>query len=163
MPKTNPTCREAALSATAKLGDGSKLAKWTMPLPAIEWGKVIRVVDGDTLHVAFPVAPEGNVVRFVIRLAGLNCPEISNKASVSAEERSVGIEAKFIMQQRWLGKLVRVRAMPGYEKWGRLLAELEDEEGCCINDWLLEQHWAVPYDGKRNFKTDWLKYRQGYA
>lgn len=150
--------KQQVAKLTKKLNDQSKLEKWVIPLPRIEWGKVIRVVDGDTLHLACPV--EGRVLDFTVRLSGINCPEISNKKSINDAERQLGYEVKYQVQQKWLGKLLRVKSMEGYEIWGRLLATLEDEEGCCLNEWLLENRCAVPYDGKKNIKVNWPHYQK---
>jgi len=116
------------------------------------------VIDGDTVCVACPLAPEGNIVCFKVRLAGINCPEISKRSTVSSEERKVGLEAKRIVEERWLHKLVRV-TVQGYEVWGRLLAQLEDEAGVNLSQWLLKEHLAVEYNGTGKVSVDWPSYR----
>lgn len=54
-----------------------------------------------------------------------------------------------------------VRIEPrAYEMFGRLLAKLTDDDHVCINDWLVDQHLAVPWDGKAKLKNmDWKKHR----
>lgn len=144
---------------TLKNGDQT-IPHWTAPLPNIAWGKVVRIIDGDTVEVVAPVWPSKELSLFKIRLDGIQCPEVSNKAKVSKAEQAVGLEAKFLVQQRWLNKMVLVKPR-AYEMFGRLLAKLIDEEEICINDWLISQHLAVEWDGSAKITNmDWKKYRE---
>ena len=45
------------------------------------------------------------------------------------------------------------------EKYGRILADVYLAD-LCLNDWLIEQRYAVKYDGGKKISPEsWLKYR----
>lgn len=150
-------CESCKFEITSRHNEA--VVNWIIPLPNITWGKISRIIDGDTCEVIAPVWPEKTLTSFRIRLAGIQCPEVSNKAGITAEERNVGMEAKFLVQQKWLGRMVHIQPT-SYELYQRLMARLIDEEGVCINDWLVQQHLAVPWDGKAKLKNmDWKNHR----
>jgi endonuclease YncB( thermonuclease family) len=114
--------------------------------------KVLKVVDGDTLHLAvdlgfgmiFGVTNEP----FIARLAGINAPELSTAAGVVARQ--------FVVD--WLyanapGQLVTVKTIRDKkEKYGRYLATIwtvpptQDSPMRCLNDDLVASGNAVVYN-----------------
>lgn len=99
--------------------------------------QVVRVVDGDTIHVmvdhGFHIS-----TKQVIRVAGVNCPELS-----TAEGRQVKED---VLQ--WVGNnaAFTLRSFPRSDKYGRRVADLIRYDGENLADWLLATGRAAPYN-----------------
>jgi micrococcal nuclease len=117
-------------------------------------GQIVRVIDGDTLQVDIDL---GFYVRIkeIVRLARVNAPDL------------VGFDAKGVNDPaaRWIfshcppGSVV-VLGITRAEKYGRWLAEVWYKPGvadrnaimqnpCVLNDDLVREGLAMPYDGGR--------------
>lgn len=107
--------------------------------PNIKSGKVVKVYDGDTIHVA-ALYGKDHVYRFMIRMYGYDAPEVKG---VSKAE---GIKAKEALERRILNKNVSIHVHQEKEKYGRLLATISDTEGE-INGWMIKKGYGVPYFG----------------
>ena len=133
--------------------------KWEDTIPytvPIKGGKVIKVYDGDSITIAakLPI-PNSPIYRFPVRLNGIDCPEIKGKTD---EEISVAKEARDALSALILNKDITLKNV-GSEKYGRVLADIYLGE-LHINQWLIEQRFAVAYDGgKKNIPESWGKYR----
>lgn len=122
------------------------------PLPYEYNAALVRVVDGDTLVIkvdlGFKVVIEQVVIEQVVRLYGVNTPEIVGP------DRAAGLAAKQAVEDM-LSKAVgglRVKShKPDHDKYGRYLAdvyyELADGTVCWLNDQLLKAGLAAPYFG----------------
>ena len=93
--------------------------------PSICWAKCVKVWDGDTIHVVAPTG-EGQVSRFIIRCLGYDTPEIrsSAKKKVSEKEKTLAREARDLLRDRIMGKLVRLENVKCEKTWGRILANV---------------------------------------
>ena len=111
-------------------------------VPPLKYGKVVRVYDGDTIHVACTVF-DGIVARFKVRLAGIDCPELRTKDD---SEKKAGYVARDLLSDKISGKTVQLKDI-SFDKYGRILATIYYEK-LNINAWMLEQGWALTYDGK---------------
>ena len=119
-------------------------------------GQVIKVYDGDTITIAakLPFA-RSPLYRFSVRLNGIDTPEIKGK---SEDEISVAKEARDALSGLILHKNVVLKNV-ATEKYGRILADVYLDE-LHINKWLIEQRFAVKYDGgTKNPPESWVKYR----
>ena len=121
----------------------------TIPfIPPIQYGKVIKVYDGDTITIA-SVLPNTiePIYRFSIRLNGIDTPEIRGK---TLEEKELAIQVRDALTEKIYGKMVELRNVDN-EKYGRILAEvyLENEN---INQWLVDENMAVTYDGGKKYR-----------
>lgn len=97
-------------------------------------GKVLRVVDGDTLDVEFDLGMN-TFVRERVRLFGLDTPEIFGMKKES-EEFKRGMEAKAFVEERVMGKVIWVHTYKDKTgKYGRYLADIffQDEDGKHVN------------------------------
>lgn len=103
--------------------------------------KVVKIYDGDTLHVAAVIGDKCH--RFMIRMFGYDSPELKSK---DIAEKKAAIIARDVLSQRINGKIVTVEVKPIKEKYGRVLAVLRDNEGC-INDWMIANGYGKPYNG----------------
>lgn len=98
---------------------------------------VVRWIDGDTVELNVDLGFRlGLVERF--RLAGLDTPERGRAGSVDA-----WVRAKVLAPAGSEVLIVTTKA----DKYGRWLAHVYPPVGPSINDTLLEEGLAVPYDG----------------
>ncbi len=121
-------------------------------LAPIYYGKVIKVYDGDTITIAslLPNTTEP-IYRFSVRLNGIDTPEIRGK---TIAEKELAIYVRDALYEKIYGKMVELRNVAN-EKYGRVLAEIY-LDGENINQWLVEQNFAVAYDGgKKHRPASW--------
>lgn len=121
-------------------------------IPPIHNGKVVKVYDADTITVANRLSeysPE--VFRFNVRLLGIDTPEIKSK---NATTKTRGIDARDTVKDMIFGKIVRLENV-SLEKYGRLLADVYIGD-IHLNQWLLDNHYAVKYDGgTKHIPAEW--------
>jgi len=112
-------------------------------VPPVYFGKVIKVYDGDTITIASKL-PYNNspMYRFAIRLNGIDSPEIKGKTTV---EKDLAKISRDKLNELIFGKIV-VLKNTNTEKYGRILADVYFED-IHINQWMLDNKLAVPYDG----------------
>lgn len=120
-------------------------------MPPICEGRVIKVYDGDTITVATPIPGSGDktVYKFSVRLAGIDCPELRSESN---DERFMARNAQRATSGQVLGKVVSLRNVR-LEKYGRLLCDVW-VGGLHVNQWLVSEGIAVPYDGGK--RTPWV-------
>ena len=116
--------------------------------------KVISVYDGDTCTVVAHVHSKRKPYQFKCRLNGIDCAEIRGSAPA---EKKAAHEAKEVLEEKILGQIVTLEDV-GLEKYGRLLATIWFR-GENVNQWMVEQRYAVEYDGGTKPKIDWGTYR----
>lgn len=114
----------------------------------IEYGKVIKVYDGDTITVASKLYQGSPVYRFQIRLRGIDTPELK---SINDIEKSNAIIARDALHEKIFGKVVTLKNI-GKEKYGRILADIY-LDNININNWLIDSKYAVHYNGGK--KSEW--------
>lgn len=97
---------------------------------------VIKVVDGDTLHLNIDLGFNINYDKQVIRLARINAPELST---------ANGYNIKNLVTSLLLDKEVTIKTIKDKrDKYGRYLAEVYLGD-LNINDYLLTNEYAVSY------------------
>ena len=132
--------------------------KDTTPFVApITQGKVIKVYDGDTITVAARLPYKGSLLyRFSVRLNGIDTPEIRGK---NEDEKQCAQLAKKALSDIILGKTVQLREVKT-EKYGRLLADVYFGN-LCLNKWMIEEKYAVEYDGGTKISPpSWMYYHK---
>ena len=122
----------------------------TVPfVPPVTCGKVIKVYDGDTITVATKLPIKNSpVYRFPVRLTGIDSPEIKGK---SETEKELAKKSRDALSALIFDKTVQLRKV-STEKYGRLLADVYID-GIHMNRWMLDNKYAVPYDG--GTKSEW--------
>jgi endonuclease YncB( thermonuclease family) len=126
----------------------------TVPfISPIREGQVIKVYDGDTITIAayMPYSDGASpLFRFSVRLNGIDTPEIKGH---SEEEKKAAKEARSALNDKLLHRVVTLKNVQT-EKYGRILADVYLEE-LHINQWMLDNKYAVKYDGgaKEAFAT----------
>ena len=112
--------------------------------PPIKKGRVIRVYDGDTITIAarVPLLKNRDIYKFSIRINRIDCPEIKTKNN---EEKLYALRVRDLLSEKIMNKMVKVEILKT-DKYGRYLAEIYYKREN-ISDWLLNNRYAIPYDG----------------
>ena len=127
----------------------------TIPfIPPIESGQVIKVYDGDTITIATKLPyKDSPLYRFPIRLKGIDSAEIKSK---NVNEKKNATIARDALSELILHKTVVIKNIEN-EKYGRILADVY-LGAVCINDWMIENGYAVKYDGgTKQIPTSWTE------
>ena len=106
--------------------------------------EVVKIIDGDTIDVFIDLG--FNVFHIErVRLNRLDTPEILTK---DKNEKKYGMEAKAYVSN-WIKnqKQMKIQTFKD-DKYGRILAEFIGDNGVCLNDLLLNEGYAWPYDGE---------------
>ena len=111
-------------------------------------GKVVKVYDGDSVHIVFPMF--GKMYNWTCRISRVDTPELRTK---NEKEKKFGYFVKEKLLERIMDKVVEVQCGE-FDKYGRLLVEIVDTEN--ISDWLIKNKYAFEYDG--GTKKDWGEY-----
>lgn len=111
-------------------------------------GRVTKVYDGDSITLIFPLFE--SVYKWKCRLLGIDTPELR---SHNETEKNNAYKIRDILRNKILNKLVEIECHE-FDKYGRLLVNIYCED-CYINDWLIENKYAVKYYG--GTKSDWSK------
>ena len=135
------------------------IIKWDDTVPfvvPVSGGEVIKVYDGDTITIAAKMPFKGSpLYHLPVRLIGIDTPEIKGK---SEDEISVAKEARDALSALILHKNIVLKNVTT-EKYGRILADVYLDE-LHINKWLIEQRFAVKYDGgTKKPPESWVQYR----
>ena len=119
------------------------------PSPYVYLARVVSVYDGDTLKAEIDLGM--SITRTCsCRLAGLDTPELRAK---TAEEKQSAVLARDRVRELVLDKPVIIQSLEKPDKYGRLLVKVWTLEGSCLNEILLSENLARPYDG--GTKTHW--------
>ena len=116
-----------------------------------------RVIDGDTIDVCIDLGFDV-MTRKRCRLLGIGTPE---SRTTDKEEKGYGHQSKKKLRE-WCLKAIEsdkddihleLRCKKGKtsDKYGRVLAEvwvIDGETETNINEWLCDNHYAVPYHGQ---------------
>ncbi len=124
-------------------------------IPNIHYAKVVKVYDGDTITVACKYPIRGKqLYRFSVRLAGIDAPEMNADDCIERVEANI---SKIALHKLIFNETVRLDNIRT-EKYGRLLADVYLHD-LHVNTWLLDNYFAVPYNGglkskKLNIKNE---------
>jgi micrococcal nuclease len=120
----------------------------------ISGGYVIKVYDGDTITIASKMPYENSpLFRFSVRLNGIDTPEIKSK---NENEKTLAKKGRDSLSQLIMNKNVTLKNVKN-EKYGRILADVYLDE-LHLNKWMIDQAFAVEYDGKTKFMSLWSEY-----
>lgn len=105
---------------------------------------VSRIIDGDTIDIAFPDAQSGDAATRV-RLTGIDCPEL---ARFGQPDEALAREARTFAQNMLASQTVRLilDAHQPRDDFGRVLAHVELIDGRSLNEALLEAGLARALD-----------------
>ena len=123
--------------------------------PPIKKGRVIRVYDGDTITIAtrVPLLKKKEIYKFSIRLNRIDCPEIR---TLNVDEKKCGLRVRDLLSEKIMNKIVNIEILKT-DKYGRYLAEVSYKKQN-ISDWLLNNNYAVKYNGGKKEEFTFGKY-----
>ena len=112
---------------------------------------VTDVYDGDTITCIIDCGFNLGIQKTKIRLYGINTPELRG------DDREIGIYVRDELRKKILHKHVFLKTIKDKTgKYGRFLGKIyvekentnnkETDDYLCINDWLLENNYAVVYE-----------------
>jgi len=111
--------------------------------------KVNKVLDGDTVDIDLDLGFNIVLANQRVRMAGVDTPEsrTSNK-----EEKPRGLLSKKKLAEKLpAGSWVKVNTLKpdnNDDKFGRILGEFILDDGTNLNHWLINNNYAVPYQGE---------------
>lgn len=113
----------------------------------MSWAKVVKVYDGDTVHVALFIHNE--IRRIVCRLKGIDTAELRSKDPL---ERAHSLKAKQYLIQMVYNKIIWIQIYKK-DKYGRYLIILcqnkKSDWNSSYNCEMLKLGLACEYDGKK--------------
>ena len=134
----------SAITPTAVLAAGN--SEIGGPIAA----QIIRVVDGDTIMVAARPWPQ-QIMEAYVRLRGIDAPEMHSQCPAA---RAAAEQAKQALQTMAAeGASVQLTHISGDKYFGRILANVQLENGHDAAQDLLQAGHATPYDGGRKART----------
>lgn len=102
------------------------------------WYKVSKITDGDTFYVT-----TSSSEKYKIRLIGIDAPETRN-VGVKVRKEYFGTEAKIFVTQLLKNKKVKLTFdVQKTDRYGRVLAYVYLENGVFLNQYLVENGFAV--------------------
>mgnify|MGYP001592050299 FL=1 len=107
-----------------------------------EPGRVVSVIDGDTLSIAL----RASVVK--VRLATVDTPEVGRNALCVAEARAGEAASAFVRSAAPVGSVVDVRKAPGRDPYGRYLGHVMLNDGRDLAAAIIGAGHGVPYAGR---------------
>ncbi len=113
--------------------------------------EVVRVIDGDTVAVRAHVWP-GTVVEVLIRLAGIDTPELKGKCD---SERAMAVEARSYLEAALASGRALLKDVTFDKYGGRAVARVESAEGEDIATRMIAAKLARTYHGKT--KRGWCE------
>jgi micrococcal nuclease len=111
--------------------------------------KINKVLDGDTVAIDLDLGFNIILANQHVRMAGVDTPE---SRTTNKEEKPRGILSKKKLAEKlpvgsWQ-KINTLRADSNDDKFGRILGEFILEDGTNVNQWLIENNYAVLYQGE---------------
>ena len=106
---------------------------------------VLNIIDGDTFLADALVWP-GQSVRINVRIRGIDAPEMKSRC---AGERDGALRARDALAALIGDGAVSISNIGGAKYYGRVLADVETQQGVPVAEEMLGQSLVRPYDGGR--------------
>ena len=120
--------------------------------------KVLRIIDGDTVDIAYNHEEMRRIFKYRVRLYGIDTPE--KRPPKSNPNRDKEIAASLVSKNALIERLKEsdnmvIALFYKPDKYGRLLATFYDKKGD-INKWMVDSGYAYEYFGKtkQKFESD---------
>jgi micrococcal nuclease len=116
--------------------------------------KIIKVLDGDTVDIDLDLGFKIILANQRVRMAGVDTPE---SRTTIAEEKVRGLLSKKKLAEKLpIGSWQIIETQKpdiNDDKFGRILGVFILEDGTRVNDWLIQNNYAVPYKGENKDLT----------
>jgi micrococcal nuclease len=111
--------------------------------------KVLKVLDGDTVDIDLDLGFNIVLANQRVRMAGIDTPE---SRTTNTEEKVRGqLSKKKLAEKLPVGSWVRIETQKSDsndDKFGRILAVFIMEDGTSLNQWMIDNNYAVLYNGE---------------
>lgn len=111
--------------------------------------KILKVVDGDTVEIDLDLGFNIVLANQKVRLVGVDTPE---SRTTNAEEKPRGLLSKKKLAEKLpVGSWVTIetqRSDNNDDKFGRILGIFILDDGTRVNQWLIDNNYAVGYMGE---------------
>lgn len=111
--------------------------------------KILKVLDGDTVQVDLDLGFNIVLANQKVRLAGIDTPE---SRTANAEEKPRGLLSKKKLTEKLpVGSYAMIETMKpdsNDDKFGRILGVFITEDGTRVNQWMIDNNYAVLYLGE---------------
>jgi len=111
--------------------------------------KINKVVDGDTVQIDLDLGFNIVLSNQKVRMSGIDTPE-SRTANEEEKKRGM-ISKKKLAEKLPVGSWQRIQTMKADsndDKFGRILGVFIMEDGLSLNQWLIDNNYAVLYQGE---------------
>jgi len=111
--------------------------------------KINKVVDGDTVEIDLDLGFNIVLSNQKVRMSGIDTPE-SRTANEEEKKRGM-ISKKKLAEKLPVGSWQRIQTMKAdsnNDKFGRILGVFIMEDGLSLNQWLIDNNYAVLYQGE---------------
>lgn len=111
--------------------------------------RINKVVDGDTVEIDLDLGFNVVLANQRVRMAGVDTPE---SRTTNSEEKERGILSKKKLAEKlpvgsWQ-KIQTLKADANDDKFGRILGVFIMEDGASLNQWMIDNNYAVLYQGE---------------
>lgn len=111
--------------------------------------RINKVLDGDTVDIDLDLGFNIVLANQRVRMIGVDTPE---SRTTNKEEKPRGLLSKKKLAEKLpTGAWVKIQTHKddgNDDKFGRILGEFILEDGTNVNQWLIENNYAVPYQGE---------------
>lgn len=111
--------------------------------------KINKVVDGDTVEIDLDLGFNMMLVNQKVRMSGIDTPE---SRTSNSEEKTRGILSKKKLSEKLpVGSWQKIQTMKSDsndDKFGRILGVFIMEDGMSLNQWMIDNNYAVLYQGE---------------
>jgi micrococcal nuclease len=116
--------------------------------------KIIKVLDGDTVDIDLDLGFKIILANQRVRMAGVDTPE--SRTSIAEEKIRGQLSKKKLAEKLPVGSwqiIETQKSDSNDDKFGRILGVFILEDGTRVNDWLIQNNYAVPYKGENKELT----------
>jgi micrococcal nuclease len=111
--------------------------------------KILKVLDGDTVDIDLDLGFNIVLANQRVRMSGIDTPE---SRTTDSEEKVRGqLSKKRLADKLPVGSWVRIETQKSDsndDKFGRILAVFIMEDGTSLNQWMIDNNYAVLYNGE---------------
>jgi micrococcal nuclease len=110
--------------------------------------KINKIIDGDTVDIDLDLGFNIMLANQRVRIAGIDTPE---SRTTNKEEKVRGLLSKKKLAEKlpigtW--QIIETQKSDNSDdKFGRILGVFILEDGTKVNEWLIQNNYAVPYKG----------------
>jgi micrococcal nuclease len=111
--------------------------------------KILKVLDGDTVEIDLDLGFNIVLSNQKVRMSGIDTPE--SRTSNSEEKVRGLLSKKKVTEKLPVGswqKIQTMRADSNDDKFGRILGVFIMEDGTSLNQWMIDNNYAVLYQGE---------------